>query len=77
MGLSSLSIKIIATVTLISFIPYVFVVFDWTFASCYIDDGCGNIDTLVPFIVVFTALLASSLTALVASLAFKAISHLK
>lgn len=73
MSLKHISIRTIAAVALISFFPYLFQVFDWTFASCYIDDGCGNIDPFVPLIVIFVAVLASTLTGLAASLIFKAI----
>ena len=72
MSLRHISNSTIVAVALISFFPYLFQVFDWTFASCYIDDGCGNIDLFVPLIVIFIALLASTLTGLAASLLLKA-----
>jgi hypothetical protein len=62
------SFKIVVAIALVSFVPFVFLVFRLLFASCYIDDGCGGIDPFVPFIVAATALAASLLTGCVAAL---------
>lgn len=54
--------KVVIFVSAVTFLPYFFTVFDWLFASCYIDDGCGKTDPFVPFIVLGCAMASSFLT---------------
>lgn len=51
--------KVVTAISLISFPIWIFTVFDFTFAECYIDDGCGKIDPWVPIIVLTTSIFAS------------------
>jgi peptidoglycan/LPS O-acetylase OafA/YrhL len=71
---SNSSFKIMVALGLISFVPFVFLVFELLFSRCYIDDGCGNIDPFVPFIVILTALAASLLTGYGGALIVKSLS---
>jgi hypothetical protein len=59
---SEFSFKIIVAIALVSFVPFIFLNFKFTFASCYIDDGCGIIDNFVPFIVLILALISAILS---------------
>jgi hypothetical protein len=71
---SGIPLKVITILSLISFVPFVFLIFNLLFANCYIDDGCGRIDPFVPFIVVAGALAASLLTGYLGALFAKALS---
>lgn len=73
----SLYSKIIVAISLISFVPLTFLIFRLSFASCYIDDGCGDIDTFVPVIVALAALVASLIIGCVAALIVKAVRFRK
>ena len=63
--------KVITAIALVSFPIWIFVVFDMTFATCYIDDGCGTVDPFVPYVVLALALTASILSGWLAAIAWK------
>lgn len=69
--------RIMIALALVSFVPFVFLVFDLLFAACYIDDGCGRIDPYVPFLVASLALVASITTGGVGALIAKILGRKK
>ena len=60
--------RIMIATVIVLFVPFVFFMFRFLFASCYIDDGCGRIDPFVPFIVTLSALASSLISGFVIAL---------